>query len=1290
MKRPTPISMPINVEKLNLVLCGPILRKVTSHSVAVFVALKAQRYIELTLHDGTAANSNIMYRHSELNQDFSSTVPLGKHLHVALVQLDLAGTPGLFPGQLYGYNLLLRENNDAQESPIDLAHADIALINDTDQYIGCDKNKLPCFSLPPKNFNQFNLIHGSCRKPHGEGKDMLAALDDLLCTLKNNQDPTKNQYEDPFARPHLLLLTGDQIYADDVSPPLLRALHDAANALLGWREVFAATAFPGGFAAEAEKFKIKVIEKNEELAQILTNAETTGMTAATKNQILSFLEAFTKEVQETVNAISDSSEHPVFYIEYTGIIEHLEGFKEDLIKDYHTWVNINVNNPDFMRDTLERYYRRQKALEGYLDFFLELGSDRHWGQIEVEEDPSEASTSVTEPDSETGKRIAARNKLKKRPMVLSRISPPQRSYEVKEFFRMTSDAMEAHLVFLGEFYMMYLFTWSDALWPLDEWGKKSLPFFWESVPNYSLLGPLSKHGLIRTRDDTLTFLQSIPKVRRVLANIPTLMIFDDHEVTDDWNLHEQWVVDVNEPMDVDVPDKYYKGAQLLRNALSAYAVFQDWGNRPEDYLPQTDPAKPENPGRQILKALAYELKSGETEPRPAVVDDLTSHSNEVLFDVFSLGRHAYDNDRQANTDAQIMARLSDAGKKKWHWQFDPYAGTGNSFFKLTALDTRTLRGFPDVAWTARYNHHLKEGLDLSKDAYVGRKGPAALIHPAAMSEQMAGLSDQLLNIVISPAPVFGLPLLEDGFQRYLALSGSLEEADYEAWQGNDDGFAEFRRHLEGKTVVLISGDVHYAYSNYIVFSKEPDGVEETRLAQLCSSSMKNETQLTEALGIAGRAGHCLDFLAKPSEMGAVEAGKILPAITAAIQGLGDTLKNVGKWSDWWDETAPMLPSDDLALIRYYLSFKDYYLFNFEMSFPNGFWELGSGMGAFIWNDFLSNEADGVYHRQDGDRKYRIHFLADDQRLDEGNKHRQDRLKELKKINKPVTNILAEEYEGHWDEMREVVGFNNVGRINFSAQDDDETRVDQLIHRLYWQIHRDGETEDLLSYTLHQVPLIQGPAVWAGFKRELIKLAEAEHSWWNPAGKAKLYETLNGQQDPKAQQRLQQYYRVSGLWAKYLTASDPDNLIWGAVFISYLVRMAQGGNKFSYSDRAIDLMRAAKKNKVDKTLANPFWLYDIAEQAPEEGDLLCNWRNDPFTYNDIDPDDFGPRPAQCEVIVAKEDNVLTTIGGNLSHSVGKHTVALDAQGKVPSGSKPDPDLPGEYIAVIKVRTDLGNP
>ncbi len=34
--------------------------------------------------------------------------------------------------------------------------------------------------------------------------------------------------------------------------------------------------------------------------------------------------------------------------------------------------------------------------------------------------------------------------------------------------------------------------------------------------------------------------QTLPKVRRAMANISTFMIFDDHDVTDDWNLNPSW------------------------------------------------------------------------------------------------------------------------------------------------------------------------------------------------------------------------------------------------------------------------------------------------------------------------------------------------------------------------------------------------------------------------------------------------------------------------------------------------------------------------------------------------------------------------------------------------------------------------------------------------------------------------------------------------------------------------------------------------------------------------------
>ncbi len=36
------------------------------------------------------------------------------------------------------------------------------------------------------------------------------------------------------------------------------------------------------------------------------------------------------------------------------------------------------------------------------------------------------------------------------------------------------------------------------------------------------------------------FQSDLPRVQRLLAHIPTYMIFDDHDITDDWNLTAKW------------------------------------------------------------------------------------------------------------------------------------------------------------------------------------------------------------------------------------------------------------------------------------------------------------------------------------------------------------------------------------------------------------------------------------------------------------------------------------------------------------------------------------------------------------------------------------------------------------------------------------------------------------------------------------------------------------------------------------------------------------------------------
>src|SRR5919201_234883 len=66
----------------------------------------------------------------------------------------------------------------------------------------------------------------------------------------------------------------------------------------------------------------------------------------------------------------------------------------------------------------------------------------------------------------------------------------------------------------------------------------------------------------------------LPIVRRVLANVPTYMIFDDHDITDDWNLTREW------------RDQVWRspgGRRVVAGALAAYWAFQGWGNDPESF-----------------------------------------------------------------------------------------------------------------------------------------------------------------------------------------------------------------------------------------------------------------------------------------------------------------------------------------------------------------------------------------------------------------------------------------------------------------------------------------------------------------------------------------------------------------------------------------------------------------------------------------------------------------------------------------------------------------------------------
>ncbi|RFU60128.1 hypothetical protein [Bacillus sp. V59.32b] len=144
-----------------------------------------------------------------------------------------------------------------------------------------------------------------------------------------------------------------------------------------------------------------------------------------------------------------------------------------------------------------------------------------------------------------------------------------------ELCKFSSRKASNHLMRFGEYAVMYLFSFNAELWKLAE--KEQLINSFEQEHNQDAFfadSEEAKVGYERQFEDITRFAASLPRVRRLLANIPTYMIFDDHDLTDDWNISSEWRQGVwNAPL----------GRHVIANGLSAYWAFQGWGNNPDAF-----------------------------------------------------------------------------------------------------------------------------------------------------------------------------------------------------------------------------------------------------------------------------------------------------------------------------------------------------------------------------------------------------------------------------------------------------------------------------------------------------------------------------------------------------------------------------------------------------------------------------------------------------------------------------------------------------------------------------------
>ncbi len=306
----------------------------------------------------------------------------------------------------------------------------------------------------------------------------------------------------------------------------------------------------------------------------------------------------------------------------------------------------------------------------------------------------------------------------------------------------TSANADNHLITLGEVLAMYLLVWSPVLWRYVDL---------DDVADANLL----PKELARYQDELVyvqSFIDGLGRVQRALAHVPVYMIFDDHDVTDDWNLTRGWEESAyGQPF----------SRRIIGNALIGYLLCQGWGNKPEKF------------------------------------------PSDLLDQV----RCVIEHDTQQAHDSLVDRLLK---FRSWHYSLDTQP-------RLVVLDTRTQR------WRSEY----------------GRDQPSGLMDWEALSDLQQELIGLDSVILVSPAPIFGVKLIEV-VQRIFTWFGHALTVDAENWMSHR-GAAEvilniFRHPKTPHHFVILSGDVHYSFAYDVRLRDHEDT---PKIWQITSSGIKS-------------------------------------------------------------------------------------------------------------------------------------------------------------------------------------------------------------------------------------------------------------------------------------------------------------------------------------------------------------------------------------------------------------------------------------------------------------------
>ncbi|CAM5215761.1 PhoD-like phosphatase OS=Ureibacillus acetophenoni OX=614649 GN=SAMN05877842_106166 PE=4 SV=1 [Ureibacillus acetophenoni] len=359
---------------------------------------------------------------------------------------------------------------------------------------------------------------------------------------------------------------------------------------------------------------------------------------------------------------------------------------------------------------------------------------------------------------------------------------------IQQIAKFTSGNCDNHLIEFGEYAAMYLLAWSPTLWELSDRFKLNETFD-EAFDNghIQIQSKSDAHDLVEkvklkirfTEQEKLIaeYRESTYKIRRLMANIPTYMIFDDHDITDDWNITEEWKENVQ---------KSPLGRHVVANGLAAFWAFQGWGNQPRSF------------------------KSTFVSLMEKYFRDLTK--------------------KKKNSYYKSWVKLL--------WEHSQWYFVTPTNLKAIFLDTRTQRKYTKYPIT---NESEQLDVQIYPPQLVNEKQLRGISKQLRMSKWKRGnplllvsatpvIGFELIEAIVAK---FSIPLKMVGV--------SVETVfDMEAWRFNGMGLTKILAQLaklEPSECMILSGDVHYSFivDSTIHFAKG----QQLKIKQITSSPIKN-------------------------------------------------------------------------------------------------------------------------------------------------------------------------------------------------------------------------------------------------------------------------------------------------------------------------------------------------------------------------------------------------------------------------------------------------------------------